>query len=168
MGEIEAAIGIEQLKKLNSVVSQRQESAHEFNSILSEIPGIEIPKISDGKTHAYYIYPMKFQGKVSAKDKFALAEELRINGVLGISTKYQNLHLLPMFQHKIAYGSHGFPWTLESEETNYSKGLCPVAEDMQDHTYLGFYMGGYALSKKSSRKISRKIAEVASEFNSRG
>ena len=35
-------------------------------------------------------------------------EALRAEGVPGIVGSYQNLHLLPMFKHKVAYGTGGF------------------------------------------------------------
>jgi len=164
MGEIEAAIGIEQLKKLKSIVTQRQENASEFNQILTELPGIVTPKVPQENTHAYYIYPLKVVKDKIKANKFILAEELKRNGILGISTKYQNLHLLPIFQHKIAYGSAGFPWTLETVKTEYSKGLCPIAEELQDTSYLGFYMGGYALNGKNSRKIANSMAAVFAKY----
>jgi len=164
MGEIEAAIGIEQLKKLKNIVNQRQENASEFNQILTDLPGIVTPKVPQENTHAYYVYPLKVVNDKMRANKFILADELKKNGILGISTRYQNLHLLPIFQHKIAYGSAGFPWTLETVKTEYSKGSCPIAEELQDTSYLGFYMGGYALNGKSSRKIANSMATVFAKF----
>ena len=164
MGEIEAAICIEQLKKLKNIVNQRQENASEFNQILTDLPGIVTPKVPQENTHAYYVYPLKVVNHKMRANKFILADELKKNGILGISTKYQNLHLLPIFQHKIAYGSAGFPWTLETVKTEYSKGSCPIAEELQDTSYLGFYMGGYALNGKSSRKIANSMATVFAKF----
>lgn len=164
MGEIEAAIGIEQLKKLKSIVNQRQENASQFNQILMDLPGVVTPKVPEENTHAYYVYPLKIVKDKMRVNKFVLAEELKKNGILGISTKYQNLHLLPIFQKKIAYGSAGFPWTLETVKTDYSKGLCPIAEELQDISYLGFYMGGYALNGQTSRKIANSMATVLAKY----
>lgn len=164
MGEIEAAIGIEQLKKLKSIVNQRQENASEFNQIFKDLPGIVTPKVPQENTHAYYVYPLKIVKDKMRVNKFILAEELKKNGILGISTKYQNLHLLPIFQQKIAYGSTGFPWTLETVKTDYSKGLCPIAEELQEVSYLGFYMGGYALNGQTSRKIANSMATVLAKY----
>ena len=47
-----------------------------------------------------------------------------------------------MYQNKIAYGSNGFPWSSDicKREINYKKGICPVAENLQDNLYLGFAM----------------------------
>ena len=32
-------------------------------------------------------------------------------GVTGLLEGYQNIHLNPLFRHRIAYGTSGFPWT---------------------------------------------------------
>jgi hypothetical protein len=47
-----------------------------------------------------------------------------------------------MYQKKIAYGRGGFPWTADfcKRDVSYAKGICPVAEDLHDRTYLGFEM----------------------------
>ena len=50
--------------------------------------------------------------------------------------------MLPIFQKKIAYGSDGFPWTSEfcRRDVKYSKGICPVAESLNDSKFLGIEM----------------------------
>jgi hypothetical protein len=83
-------------------------------------------------------------------------------GLDGISTKYQNLHLLPIFQSKIAYGNTGFPWTIneEAQEVSYSKGICPVAENLQDSTHISFYLNGFDLEEESLKFIVSTFTEV--------
>jgi hypothetical protein len=67
---------------------------------------------------------------------------LEAEGVAGLGAGYVNVHLLPMYQQKIAYGSSGFPWTSDicKREVSYAKGICPVAETLHDKTYLGYAM----------------------------
>ena len=52
---------------------------------------------------------------------------------------YQNLHMLPMFRQKIAYGTKGFPWNSPycTANVQYGPGLCPVAEKLHSQTFLG-------------------------------
>lgn len=51
---------------------------------------------------------------------------------------YFNLHLLPMYQKKFAYGSKGFPWKSQftKRKVNYSRGICPVAEKLNEKKIL--------------------------------
>jgi perosamine synthetase len=58
LGEIECAIGIEQLKKLTPLVKQRQHVADRLSSGLKALPGLRTPVVMSGCTHAYYVYPM--------------------------------------------------------------------------------------------------------------
>ena len=58
MGEIEAAIGIQQLKKLNKLVKNRQFLAQRLTNGIKKLEGINVPKIRKNCTHAYYIYPL--------------------------------------------------------------------------------------------------------------
>jgi perosamine synthetase len=76
-----------------------------------------------------------------------ILDALVAEGVVGLAAGYVNVHLLPMYQRKIAYGSKGFPWTAEfcRRDVDYRKGICPVAERLHDETYLGFEMCVHAL-----------------------
>ena len=51
-----------------------------------------------------------------------------------------------MYQQKIAYGKKGFPWTISKREVPYEKGICPVAEELNDTKYFGIEMCLYEYS----------------------
>jgi len=72
----------------------------------------------------------------------SIVTALALEGVEGLAAGYANIHMLPMYQKKIAYGSNGFPWTSDicKREVSYEKGICPVAEELHDSSYLGFTM----------------------------
>ena len=71
-----------------------------------------------------------------------IVEALEAEGIEGLAAGYTNLHMLPMYQQKIAYGSKGFPWTSDicHREVDYSHGICPVAESLHESAFLGFEM----------------------------
>lgn len=67
-------------------------------------------------------------------------EALRAEDVSALVEGYQCIHLNSLFRHRIAYGTEGFPWKgLASGESTvtYGPGLCPVAEDLHQRTFLG-------------------------------
>ena len=140
LGEIESAIGIEQIKKLPYLIEMRQKIANQLNNGLKDLLGLELPFIENECSHVYYIYPMILDVNKLKISKEKIAEALKAEGVLGISTKYCNIHLLPIYQEKIAFGSNGFPWSSEicKRNVDYSKGICPMAENLQDESYIGF------------------------------
>ena len=142
LGEIECAIGIEQLKKLKKFVASRQHSAQRLTAGLKGLKGLRTPVIKPNCTHAYYIYPMVLDVDNLGVSHDRICEALVAEGVEGLSPRYVNLHLLPMYQQKMAYGSQGFPWSSEicHRDVDYRHGICPVAEELQEKSYLGFAM----------------------------
>lgn len=142
LGEIECAIGIEQLKKLDRFVAGRQRIADRLSVGLVGLSGMQTPIVRLDSTHAYYIYPMVLDINKLGVSRARIKEALEAEGVVGLAAGYVNVHLLPMYQQKIAYGSKGFPWTSDicRRDVSYAKGICPVAEELQDTSYLGFAM----------------------------
>ncbi len=149
LGEIECAIGIEQLKKLKSLVERKQKTAHSLSEGLNGLSGIYTPKVMSDCTHVYYGYPLVLDMEKLPVNRDRIHGALKAEGV-PISKGYQNLHLLPMYQNKIAYGSKGFPWTSDicHRDVDYRMGICPVAEDLHFSRQLGVGLSGYEMSNK--------------------
>ncbi len=142
LGEIESAIGIEQLKKLKSFVEGRQRAAERLTEGLKGLVGLRTPIVKLDCTHAYYMYPMILDVDKLGVSREKICAALEAEGVTGLTPGYVNVHLLPMYQKKIAYGSKGFPWTSDicKRDVSYAKGICPVAETLHDKSYLGYEM----------------------------
>jgi dTDP-4-amino-4,6-dideoxygalactose transaminase len=141
MTEIEAAIGVEQLKKLNALTSRRIEVADRLSAGLSKLKGLRPPVVKKDCTHVYYVYPLLYTPEETGLPRDQIFKALIAEGV-PITDKYVNLHLLPIYQKKIAYGTKGFPWSADfyKGNTTYEKGICPVAETLQDGKFLGIGM----------------------------
>ena len=139
MGEIEAAIATEQLKKLQSKVDSRQRAAAQLSSGLRGLPGLQAPVVRPGSTHVYYVYGMVLDLDRLRTTRAKLVAALRAEGVPALLSGYQNLHRLPVFTRKIAYGSKGFPWTnsISRRSVEYGDGVCPVAEELHDRSFFG-------------------------------
>jgi len=142
LGEIECAIGIEQLKKLKGLVASRQRAAERLTAGIRDLPGLKTPLVRPDCTHAYYVYPMVLDVDRLGASHERICAALVAEGVEGLSPRYVNLHMLPMYQTRIAYGSRGFPWTSDicRREVDYGHGICPVAEGLQEKSYLGYAM----------------------------
>jgi dTDP-4-amino-4,6-dideoxygalactose transaminase len=123
-------------------VKRRQQIASYLTDGLKELDGLRLPIVQNDCSHVYYTYPLVLDKSIIKIDKQLIKKALQAEGLEGISDKYQNIHLLPIFQQKLAYGSKGFPWQPRSDNYsyNYKKGICPIAEDFQDNTYMGFAM----------------------------
>lgn len=151
LGEIECAIGIEQLKKLGGLVAQKQNTAERLTKGLDTLVGLRTPKVMKDCTHSYYGYPLVLELEKLPVSCDVIYNALKAEGV-PISKGYQNIHLLPMYQKKIAYGSQGFPWSSDicKRDVDYSQGICPNAEDLHFNRQMGI---GICVNELSSADI---------------
>ena len=137
LGEIEAAIASVQLDKLQERIDTRQRAAARLNDGLGNLQGLSTPAVAPGATHVYYVYGLRIDPQRLGVDRDRLLEALRAEGVPALMRGYQTIHRLPIFEHRIAYGTKGFPFNLAEREIRYGDGTCPVAEELHDHTFIG-------------------------------
>ncbi len=158
LGEMEAAIGIEQLKKLSRLVAARSAAAEQLSRGLKDLTGLRTPIVENDCSHVYYMYPLIFDAKAAGTSRAKVLNALRAEGVEG-NGGYCNIHLLPIYQKKICYGSKGFPWTKENYAGNvsYEKGICPNAEELHENSYIGLELCLYEYS-------SSEVAQLISAF----
>jgi len=163
LGEIEAAIAAVQLPLLAERVAMRQQAAAELHAGLAGLPGLTTPAVLPGNTHVYYIYSLQMDTARLGISRQQLLAALRAEGVPGLVGSYQNLHLLPLFRHRIAYGTGGFPWTGTAHgdsPVTYGPGLCPVAEDLHSRSFLGLAMGQFAHGPNEVAQIVAAFRKV--------
>jgi len=167
LGEMECAIGIEQLKKLDHLVKRRQEIAARLTNGLKDLKGLQTPYIVSGNTHSYYVYPLVLDLAELPVSRAKIVEALNAEG-LSFSEGYQNVHLLPMYQQKIAYGSKGFPWSSDiyHGHVDYSKGICPVAEELHDHSFFSYGLCTHELTNNNVDLIVKAFHKVWDNLNS--
>jgi dTDP-4-amino-4,6-dideoxygalactose transaminase len=160
MGEIEAAIGIEQYKKLKSIIKNRNIFINLLNKKLKKIPFLSTPNTYDSFSHNYYVYPILLDWKKIKYSRSFIVKCLKAEGLQGLVEGYTNIHLLPMYQKKIAYGAKGFPWSIYNNKVNYKKGICPVAEEMHDKSFIGFKICLFKISIKEVDLIFKTFEKV--------
>jgi dTDP-4-amino-4,6-dideoxygalactose transaminase len=142
MTEIEAAITREQLKKLPTLVNQRQENVNYLASKLAEIPCIDPAKVRPECEHVFYMHILKFRSQVAGMHRNRFVEAVRAElpaielreteGVKVVGGYVKPLYLQPMYQQKVAYGRSGCPFKCghSFRDVCYEKGICPVCERM--------------------------------------
>ena len=167
LGEIESAIGIEQLKKLDNIIKRRQRSAERLSRGLQDLDGLRTPITKENCSHAYYMFPMILDIDKIGLPRDTIYEAIVAEGVKGLTQGYANIHQLPMYQKKIAYGTKGFPWSSEicKREVVYDKGICPIAENLHDKSYLGYEMCLHELDDDDVDLIVNAFRKVWSQLS---
>lgn len=138
MTEVEAAIGIEQLKKLPNLLEERLKNAAFLHERLGSLKGLSSPPwVEAGSKHTFYVQPLCYDENVLEvhRNKFVNAVKAEIpTAVLRetaplIGAGYvKPLYLQPIYQQKA--GKCSFNCSHYKGEVNYNKGICPVAERM--------------------------------------
>lgn len=167
MTEIEAAIGSEQLKKLEALTSERIRCADYLTASLKEFPALSTPHVSAGAVHSYYVYPLKYHAEITGVSRSKFAEVLRAEGLPVGEGYVQPIYLQAMYQNKIVYGSSGCPFNcpLYSGKVNYDKGICPVAERMHEQELLTLNFTHANMTEKDLDDIITIFVKVFDNIN---
>jgi perosamine synthetase len=162
MGEMEAAIAKAQLNKLSIEIKKKQRLADRLIEGLSGLRGLIPPETSNSNSHVYYVVAFRLDTRVLKTRRDQIYEALLMEGVPSITKSYQNLHLLPMFIQKTAFGRNHYPWSLtrQGRKMKYGVGSCPVAERIQNEEYLGFNICEFDFSEEDIDQIVLAFKQV--------
>lgn len=109
MTDIQAALGVSQMKKLGRFVERRRKIAEIYNDTFDGNPYFDLPSEKDYAHSSYHLYPIKLKEQYKSAKK-EIFSELRENG-LGVQVHYIPIYWQPYYQG-----------------LGYKKGLCPNAE----------------------------------------
>ena len=132
MTEIQAAILLEQLKRLEDQTVRREASAAILNRMLGEIPGISLLKRDARVTrHSYHIYIFKFRPEQwcgVTRERFL--EAVNAEGIPVKPGYPVPLYKNPLFQRPAVDGPGGCPLSCPyyGKKVDYTTVICPNAE----------------------------------------
>ena len=127
------------------------------------MPGLSLPFVSPNATHVYYVYGMILDLPLLGVSREWLVSALKAEGVTGLFAGYQNIHLLPLFQKRIAYGTHGFPWIgLDgyTSTVSYDYGICPIAESLHSESFFGLNLCSHFFSEPEVALVAKAFKKV--------
>ncbi len=99
MSDINAALGISQLKKINKFVRRRKEIAEIYNNFFSKIDVCKIPYLSINKEHSYHLYPLLIDFKKIFISKDIFFRKLRKKNI-NLQVHYIPVYKLDIFKNK--------------------------------------------------------------------
>ena len=131
MTDIQAAIGIVQMTKLDAMVERRTAQAHRYNAALAEIAELEPPYVPPCATHAYSSYLIRVRPNSRVK-RDALLRGMAERGI-SCRVGIQPLHQEPFYA--VHYEGVHFPVTEEAAGSTMFLPIYPVmTEQQQDQT----------------------------------
>lgn len=108
MTDIQAAIGIWQLKKLPQFQEKRRRIVRLYNEAFQNIPALELPVERPDVEHAWHLYVLRLRPDALRIDRSRFIEELRIRNI-GASVHFIPIHLHPYYREKYGYRPQDFP-----------------------------------------------------------
>ncbi len=138
MTEIEAAIGSEQLKKLDRLLRPRAEAAKFLSESLRGLPGLTPPVVRPDVEHGWYLYVLRYDESATGVPRAKLAAALKAEGAPVFEGYVEPIYLQPLYQQLTLYGEAGCPFKCPhyKGEVRYGRGTCPVTERMHDRELL--------------------------------
>jgi len=170
LGEIEAAIGREQIKKAPALIQERLENVCHLEGRLAGLGGLGMPFVNPGSDHIYYKHTLSYNASMTGVPRHRLVEALRAElpvtrkreaeGPLIGAGYVKPLYLEPLYQSQTAFGSAGFPFRspFHPGGIDYSRGICPNAEKAHFETALVHEMMRPGMSRQD-------LDDVASAFH---
>jgi dTDP-4-amino-4,6-dideoxygalactose transaminase len=108
MTDIQASMGIHQLKKLEGFIKKRQEYAYLFDRGFEAISEIELPIRLKDRNHVYHLYIIRLKLEQLKIDRAQFIEELKDLNI-GTSVHFIPVHLHPFYQEKFGYRRGDLP-----------------------------------------------------------
>ncbi|MEX2269876.1 MAG: UDP-4-amino-4,6-dideoxy-N-acetyl-beta-L-altrosamine transaminase [Vicinamibacterales bacterium] len=112
LSDIQCALGLTQLERLDRNVARRQEIAARYDAAFADGDTVRPLRRCEGTDHAFHLYVVRFKLAKLRVDRDAIMAALRAEGI-GV-----NLHYRPVYLHPY-YRTLG-----------YQPGLCPKAEQV--------------------------------------
>ncbi len=173
MTEVEAAIGIEQLKKLPSLLERRLENAEFLHHSLGSIHGLSSPPwVDKDSLHTFYVQPLKYDQQklevhrndfVNAIKAEIPSAALRETAPLISAGYVKPLYLQPIYQQRVSVCS--FNCDHYKGFVDYSKGICPVAEKMHFTELITHEYMRPGMTKSDLKDVVNAFEKVVSHID---
>ena len=128
MTDINASLGLQQLKKLPRFQERRREVVSQYQAAFGQLPEVQVPVEREGCESAWHIYPLRLNLDMLAIGRNQFIEELKARNI-GTSVHFIPIHLHPYYRDKYGYKPEDFPVAFENYERLVSLPLHPRLSD---------------------------------------
>lgn len=106
--DIACALGLSQLKKLDSNLARRREIAAHYTAAFREMPGVISPSVRGDVNPAWHLYPIRIDRAKLMADRAQVFRALRAENI-GVNVHYIPVHLHPYYHERFGYQGGEFP-----------------------------------------------------------
>lgn len=110
MTDLQAALGVSQMHKLDQFIGKRRLLVELYNTLLKDVEGVKIPYQLEETLSGWHLYSIQLDEGVIGKSRKAIFDAMRLANI-GVHVHYIPVYWLPYYSN-----------------LGYEKGLCPVAE----------------------------------------
>jgi len=125
MTDFQAALGISQLRKIDSFVRRRNEIAERYRQLLSSIPGISLPEVQPHVRHAWHLYTILLDYPANRQKFFMFMKE----GGIGVNVHYIPVYHHSYYQEQFRFRPEDFPVTEDIFRRIVTLPLYPAMTD---------------------------------------
>ena len=108
MTDIQAAIGLHQLRKLPQFQARRREIVRRYNEAFSQVEELQMPIERPEVQSAWHLYVIRLNLDQLKIDRARFIEELKARNI-GASVHFIPIHLHPYYRDKYGYQPQDFP-----------------------------------------------------------
>lgn len=133
MMDIQAAMGIEQLKRVDTYWQHRKKIWHRYNDAFESLPCF-LPKDAESDSkHAYHLYPVMLDIEKLGKERDWFLNALTAENI-GVGVHYQPVHMHPFYHKTFGWQPGDFPHAEWVGERTLSLPLSAALEqnDVED------------------------------------
>jgi dTDP-4-amino-4,6-dideoxygalactose transaminase len=162
MTELQGAVALAQLEKVEHIVATRSRLGALLDTHLKEFPGVTPQKTPEGCRHGYFLYVFKLDLDRLRCTSDAFSEALSAEGIPNkarLITGGMPVYQYRIFQNRSAFPGSEFPLAGRV----YGKGDCPVAEDAFDRWITMNIYEHY--TETDIREIAHGVGKVATRFH---
>ncbi len=133
MTDIQAAIGLHQLRKLPQFQARRREIVRRYNEAFSQFEELQTPTERPEVEHAWHLYVLRLHVSRLRVSRNQFIEELKARHI-GTSVHFIPIHLHPYYRDKYGYKPEDFPVAYREYQRIVSLPLYPRMsdQDVQD------------------------------------